>query len=242
MTPDRSAFRGARANAASASPDTSASVSDSSRKEHQSSRTHSDRMISSQEGKRAAGLSREEMQTLQRLRERESKVRSHEQAHVAAGGRYVRGGPSYTYRMGPDGRMYAVGGEVSIDSSPVPGDPEATVEKARQIRRAALAPSNPSAQDLRTAAKASRMEAKAKAQLRREEEGAIGAAIRTQAGEQAPEPQSGDNPASTESPGRKGIQGLLHAPLRVAQQAYLHQSRLEDYFAPFVGRRINQIV
>jgi hypothetical protein len=107
-------------------------------------------------------LSEEEQQEVERLQERDREVRTHEQAHVAAGGQYVRGGVQYEYASGPDGRRYAVGGEVSIDTSPVSGDPDATIRKAQAVRRAALAPAEPSGQDRSAAAAASQMEAKAR--------------------------------------------------------------------------------
>jgi len=37
--------------------------------------------------------------------------------------------------------------KVNIDTSEASGDPEATIQKARQIQAAANAPANPSAQD-----------------------------------------------------------------------------------------------
>lgn len=84
-------------------------------------------------------------------------VRAHEQAHLAAGAGLVRGGASFSYTTGPDDRRYAVGGEVSIDASPA-STPQETIAKARQIRAAALAPAQPSAQDQSVAASAARME------------------------------------------------------------------------------------
>ncbi len=84
---------------------------------------------------------------------------------MAAGGRYITGGASYTYERGPDGAEYAVGGEVGIDTSPVPGNPEATAEKMRIVRAAALAPSDPSAADLAVAASAAEAEAQAMAEI-----------------------------------------------------------------------------
>ena len=68
---------------------------------------------------------------------------------------YVRGGARFSYTTGPDGRAYATGGEVSIDRSAVPGDPAATIQKLRQVQRAALAPADPSPQDRSVAAGAS---------------------------------------------------------------------------------------
>ena len=109
----------------------------------------------------------QELQDIRELAARDREVRSHEQAHAAVGGKYA-GSPVYEFVRGPDGVNYAVGGEVSIDTSPVPGDPEATIAKAQQIRRAANAPAEPSSQDRRVAAEASLMEAEARAALRQE--------------------------------------------------------------------------
>ena len=109
-------------------------------------------------------LSPEAAKQVQKLQARDREVRAHEQAHIAAGGQHVSGGASFTYQAGPDGRQYAIGGAVQIDTTPVPGDPEATEEKARAVRRAALAPANPSATDQNVAAKATTMESKARAE------------------------------------------------------------------------------
>ncbi|RDH84470.1 MAG: hypothetical protein DIZ80_03040 [endosymbiont of Galathealinum brachiosum] len=109
---------------------------------------------------------------LRQLRARDREVRAHEAAHVAAGGSLVRGGPSFTFQAGPDGRTYAIGGEVRLDVSPVANDPQATLSKADQIRAAALAPANPSPQDLRVAANANQLASRARVDLaiqRREE-------------------------------------------------------------------------
>jgi hypothetical protein len=110
-----------------------------------------------------------ESRELQDLKQRDREVRQHEQAHVAAGGAYVRGGASFSTQRGPDGRQYAVGGEVQIDTSAVPGDPAATIRKMQVVRSAALAPANPSAQDRSVAAQASSTENEARAELREEQ-------------------------------------------------------------------------
>jgi hypothetical protein len=110
-------------------------------------------------------LSDEQKQQVEELKKRDAKVRAHEAAHVAAGGQYVRGGPSYSYQNGPDGKRYAVGGEVSIDASPVAGDPEATIAKMRTVKRAALAPGDPSGADQAVAAEATSAELKAEQEL-----------------------------------------------------------------------------
>lgn len=105
---------------------------------------------------------------LAQLRARDREVRLHEAAHAAVGGRYA-GAPAFQYDRGPDGRNYAVGGEVSISTGPVPGDPQATIEKARIIRAAALAPAEPSAQDRRVAAEAAQLELDARSELQQQE-------------------------------------------------------------------------
>jgi len=115
-----------------------------------------------------------EQQQVNKLKQKDAEVKAHEAAHLGASGGLARGGASYEYQKGPDGNKYAVGGEVSIDSSPVDGNPEATVTKAQQIRSAALAPANPSAQDYKVAAKASQMEAEARQQMEIGEQKTLG--------------------------------------------------------------------
>ena len=113
-------------------------------------------------------LSEEEHRILAELRARDAEVRAHEQAHLAAAGPYANGAPTYEYQTGPDGKQYAVGGEVSIDTSPVPGDPQATARKAQAIKRAALAPRDPSAQDRKVAGQAAQLEAQARQEVQAE--------------------------------------------------------------------------
>ena len=100
-------------------------------------------------------------QQVQDLVERDKEVRTHEQAHQSAGGEYASS-PTYQFTQGPDGKRYATGGEVQIDTSVVPGDPAATIAKMQQIRSAALAPAEPSAQDLSVARSAAAKEAQAR--------------------------------------------------------------------------------
>jgi hypothetical protein len=90
---------------------------------------------------------------IKQLQSRDKEVRTHELAHATAGGA-ATGSPSYTFEIGPDGKKYAVGGEVSVDLSSVPGDPQATITKMQKVHAAALAPANPSSQDTRVAASA----------------------------------------------------------------------------------------
>lgn len=110
-------------------------------------------------------LTEEEQKQVEELKARDAEVKAHEQAHIAAGGSYVRGGARYDYQTGPDGKKYAVGGEVSIDTSAVEGDPQATINKAQVILKAALAPAEPSGQDKAVASQARQMMASARKEL-----------------------------------------------------------------------------
>ena len=105
-----------------------------------------------------------EQEEIKQLAARDREVRQHEQAHAAVGGPYA-GAPRYEYQRGPDGVSYAIGGEVSISTSPINGDPEMTIEKAQIIQRAALAPAEPSTQDRKVAAEAVQMEMEARVEL-----------------------------------------------------------------------------
>ncbi len=110
-------------------------------------------------------LSEAEQKQVRELRDRDREVRAHEQAHAAAAGGLAKGGPSFSYKRGPDGKLYATGGEVQIDTSAVADDPQASIDKAQRIRRAALAPAQPSSQDRSVAAQAAKMEAEARSEL-----------------------------------------------------------------------------
>ena len=115
-----------------------------------------------QESKKSSApeeLSEDEERLAKDLASRDSEVRAHEAAHQAVGGG-LAGAASYTYQQGPDGRMYAIGGEVSI-SMPSGSSPEETVKNARQVAAAALAAGNPSPQDFSVASSAKVMEMKA---------------------------------------------------------------------------------
>src|SRR5262249_13045226 len=107
-------------------------------------------------------LSGQQQQSLTSLQARDREVREHEQAHLSAAAGIAISGPSYDYQVGPDGKNYAVGGEVRIDVSPA-RTPEETLTKAQQIERAALAPKDPSGPDRAVAAEADQMAEEAQA-------------------------------------------------------------------------------
>ena len=127
-----------------------------------------DRVSLSREGRESAAgvkddnqLDEKEKQQVSQLKKRDMEVKAHEQAHMAAGGGIVQGGATYEYQRGPDGKQYAMGGEVKIDLS-AEKTPEATIRKMQQVRRAALAPAQPSGTDRSVAAQASQIEALAR--------------------------------------------------------------------------------
>lgn len=121
----------------------------------------------------ATGLDSSERDQQDRLRARHAEVRAHEKAHQSAAGTLSSGSMNLVYQIGPDGKPYAIGGSVKIDTSEG-RTPEETLEKAQRIRAAALAPSDPSAVDMRVAAQASRMEAQARAEISKGEVGGFG--------------------------------------------------------------------
>lgn len=148
------------------------------------------------------GLDEAEEKQVEKLKQRDREVRAHEQAHARTGGAYA-GAPSYTFQQGPDGKRYAIGGEVSIDTSKE-RTPEATVRKMQIVIRAATAPADPSSQDLKVAQQARSQLAEAQAdvrQARTEEQSGSSDENDASAGTQ------GDPPGSGEAGPESGVNG-----------------------------------
>ncbi|TPV92370.1 MAG: hypothetical protein B7733_26100 [Myxococcales bacterium FL481] len=202
-------------------------------------------------------LSPQDQDTVAELRERDREVRAHENAHAAAGGGYASA-PSYTYVTGPDGKRYAVGGEVQIDAAPVEGNPEATIEKMRVVIRAAMAPAEPSGQDQRVAASATQTMLDAQRELvaRKTEEANADSRSRHEANERAAQavdvsrpvdagpvgtmdspPAIGPdaNPALSPLPGALGSRRSAHTRSPTATAARERVGQVEE---PTVPRRI----
>lgn len=108
----------------------------------------------------------EERQEIEELKARDQEVRTHEQAHAATGGQYA-GSPQYEYTTGPDNKRYVTNGQVSIDISEAQS-PEQTLRKMQQVRAAALAPAQPSSQDLKVAAEAAQKAFEARSDIAKE--------------------------------------------------------------------------
>jgi len=96
---------------------------------------------------------------------RDAVVRSHEQAHLSALGPYAASMVDFSTAKGADGRSYATGASIKVDLAPVPGDPEASLRKARAVLAAAQAPGDPSAADQAVAAKAWRLAREAEREI-----------------------------------------------------------------------------
>lgn len=109
-------------------------------------------------------ISAEQQRQIDALTAIDRKVKAHEEAHLSVGADLVRGGPTYSYQTGPDGKRYAIAGEVQIDTSKG-RKPQETIPKAQHIRATALAPANPSSQDRQVAALAAGMEMEARQEL-----------------------------------------------------------------------------
>jgi hypothetical protein len=107
----------------------------------------------------AAELSDAQQRQVEQLKRIDRQVREHEQAHLRVAGNLAMGSASYSYTYGPDGKAYATGGEVRIDTS-AEQQPEANIDKGQRLQAAALAPADPSPQDYQVAAVGAQLEAK----------------------------------------------------------------------------------
>lgn len=146
-------------------------------------------------------LSQEDARRVNELRARDREVRSHEQAHISAANG-LAGSPKFELKSGPDGRQYAVNGEVSIDVSPG-RTPQETLKRAATIRAAASAPAQPSGQDQNIAARAAQMAADARVELARKE--AEARAPRESSGAPAPSEPPAEVPDTTNSRRREDV-------------------------------------
>jgi hypothetical protein len=152
----------------------------------------------------------------------DTKVRAHELAHLAAAGSYATGGASFQYAKGPDGKQYAVAGEVGIDTGKE-SSPEATISKMQTVRAAALAPADPSPQDQKVAARASLVIAEASQELQmirlEQTKGKAGDMAKADSGlPEKPLPQKGQEAAGSE--GQQGQESAsVQPPPGKGQQA-----------------------
>lgn len=179
-------------------------------------------------GKQDPAKAAQDQKLIDELKKIDRNVRAHEQAHLAAAGGLAMSGATFTYRRGPDGQQYAVGGEVSIDVSPGK-TPQETINKAERIKAAALAPADPSAQDRSVASSAAQMQAQAQQELAQQKlEAAKG---KDSEGEPASAPSSQEKTATAETrpPATKAHPGI--ASYRANSAAAGTSGRHIDYAA-----------
>lgn len=76
------------------------------------------------------------------MESRSRRIVEHENRHAAilrdAPDNTADAKPQFVHKQGPDGRKYAVAGEVNTDLKPIPGNPHATEQKAESVYRSAL--------------------------------------------------------------------------------------------------------
>lgn len=165
-------------------------------------------------GKEVGGLDEAQLKELNELKARDREVRAHEAAHQASGGQHS-GAMSLTYQRGPDGAQYAVGGEVSIDMSAVNGDPQATIDKMRTVRAAAMAPAQPSGQDRAVAAQAMQVMLQAQSELTLEQN--------------ASDPDANTSAIDNEDTSGRSLESANEQPSRAGQQARNTYRNIDDF-------------
>jgi hypothetical protein len=102
-------------------------------------------------------------------------ARANVAAEQRAAGAYG-GTVSYQYERGPDGTLYAVAGDVTLNVQPVPNNPAATLSAMQTITNAALSVAPPTADDLMAVREAAQYTAEAEAALRSAQAGTATAA------------------------------------------------------------------
>lgn len=180
-------------------------------------------------------LTQEEKAQLAKLRARDREVRAHEQAHAAAGGA-LAGAPSYSYQTGPDGKQYAVGGEVPIRASASSSNPRQAIAQLQQVARAASAPASPSGQDRAVAAQARAQIAELQAQLAQESQAKAQAAMESAApaddAEQSQTAPAGGLPTLPELP---ELPAIGNAPAPAQGKSTGHGNAAPDVSPPPVS-------
>lgn len=121
-------------------------------------------LLNAEQNKSEDELTQKEQQELTQLKTTDAEVKRHENAHKAMAAGLQTSGPNYEYEVGPDGKKYAVAGDVNI-SYQKSSDPKVNLKNAQKLKAAALAPADPSAQDRSVARKADAEIAKAQQEI-----------------------------------------------------------------------------
>lgn len=72
-----------------------------------------------------------------KFKSKDNEIRTHEQTHASLG--TTTSGIKYNYQTGPDGKLYATGGYVTLNVS-IPKDESAAIAKLNEIQKASSSP------------------------------------------------------------------------------------------------------
>lgn len=168
-----------------------------------------------------APLDQEDQARLAEMRARDKDVRDQKAAQARAAAPYA-GAANFEYETGPDGRQYAVSGEVKIDVSATVGDASETARKMEQILSATLAADELSVEDRRVLAEARKQRLEAQTDIiaanAEQRAGAAEEEARAEARREAREASRDDGAASKR---------LADAAREVAEQKYAETQNLE---------------
>lgn len=93
------------------------------------------------------------IEELTALKKQDDTIKKHEQVHYSVARQYSEL-PTFQYQKGSDGNRYVVKGEVNFKMISSDDSPDAAIKKMQQIYLAALAPADPSTDDLTLAIQA----------------------------------------------------------------------------------------
>lgn len=93
------------------------------------------------------------IEELTALKKQDDTIKKHEQVHYSVARQYSEL-PIFQYQKGSDGNRYVVKGEVNFKMISSDDSPDAAIKKMQQIYLAALAPADPSTDDLTLAIQA----------------------------------------------------------------------------------------
>ncbi len=97
--------------------------------------------------KHVHGLSDNEQKAVNELKSRDKEVRLHEAEHMRNPELISVGGPKFTYAIGPDGKAYAIGGNVTLTTGK-PKSPEDAMQKAMALKNSSMGVGEPSSKDI----------------------------------------------------------------------------------------------
>lgn len=98
---------------------------------------------------------------IEQLKSRDKEVRSHEASHSISPELVKIGSAQFDYTIGPDGKAYATGGRVTLSTGSAM-TPEEALSKAEALKKASMAPGEPSTKDFQALNAAVAMEFEAK--------------------------------------------------------------------------------